>query len=170
MNNIFLTRLLRMLLLVALQVLVFNHIHVAGYVTPIMVGYVVLACHRHSGRIELLLWGFVTGLLFDVFSNTPGLCATAMTLTAMLQPSVLSINIPNDAAEGLKPSIREMGLASFTVYSATLMSILHCTFYLLDAFTLYNWQLTLVAMVGGTLLSTLLCVVMQAVVNKSPQS
>lgn len=161
MDMTFLMRLVRMLALTLIQILIFNNIHVAGYITPIMVGYMILICHRGSDRIALLLWGFVTGVLFDVFSNTPGLCTTAMTLTAMLQPFILSLCIPNDAPEDMKPSVKEMGRMGFFIYCVTLMGTLHTAFYLLDAFTLRNWLITLAAIVCGTLLSAVLSIVFE---------
>ena len=39
MNSIFFTRLFRLLILLLVQVLVFNNIHLLGYITPLVIGY-----------------------------------------------------------------------------------------------------------------------------------
>ena len=69
MNSIFLSRLLRLILLLLFQVMVFNHIHLFGYITPLVIGYMVVCMHRNTSRTEILIWGFVIGLIFDMFSN-----------------------------------------------------------------------------------------------------
>ena len=73
MNSIILTRVLRLLILIVLQVLVFNNIHLFGYITPLVIGYMVVCFHRNTFPTEILIWGFVTGLIFDIFSNTAGM-------------------------------------------------------------------------------------------------
>ena len=75
MNSIFLTRLFRLFILLLFQVLVFNNIHLLGYITPLVIGYMVVCMHRNASRIAVLVWGFVIGLLFDTFSNTAGMGA-----------------------------------------------------------------------------------------------
>ena len=70
MNSIIITRVLRLLILIVLQVLVFNNIHLFGYITPLVIGYMVVCFHRNTSPTEILIWGFVTGLLFDLFLDT----------------------------------------------------------------------------------------------------
>ena len=59
-----------MLLLVAFQVLVLNHLQLFGYGTPLI--FVVLLLYMPMGTTKagILLWGFCTGLLVDIFTNT----------------------------------------------------------------------------------------------------
>ena len=156
MNYKYLIRLLRMVIVLVIQVLILNHIHILGYITPLLMGYVIIPFHRGSSRIEMLLWGFITGFLFDIFSNTAGMASASCTLLAMFQPSLLTLFTPRDAAEDFTPSIKTIGVWQYILFSMLCMLIVHATFYALDAFTIYNWQLTLTAILGGTLTATFL--------------
>jgi rod shape-determining protein MreD len=115
----------------------------------------------------MLLWGFFIGFLFDIFSNTAGMASASCTLIAMIQPSLLNIFIPRDAAEDFIPSIPTLGFWKYLLYVFLLMAILHGTFYLLDAFTLINWQLTLMAIAGGSVLTTILIIFIELLIRSS---
>lgn len=156
-------RIVRLLLLLALQVLVLNNIHLWNYATAMPIGYMLMRFDRSTSRISLLLWGFVTGIIFDMFSDTPGMNSTALTLLAMLQPSLVRLFAPRDSDETFCPSMRTMGFWRFTSYAFLSMLISNGVFYLLDAFTLDNWQLTLFAIGGSTLLSTIFCLTFENV-------
>ncbi|MCD8317678.1 MAG: rod shape-determining protein MreD [Paraprevotella sp.] len=85
----FFKRLLWAFVLLAFQVLVFNHIHWFGYATPIIYVYILCIQPLNTSRYTWLLWGFVVGLVADLFSETPGLGAASMTLTAMIAPLLI---------------------------------------------------------------------------------
>lgn len=155
------TRLGRMMVVLVCQILIFNNIHILGYVTPLMLGYMILLFHKESGRIEMLLWAFFTGLIFDMFSNTAGIGSASCTLLAMLQPKLVEMFTPRDAAEDFTPSFKTMGLGRFIIYTIICMLILHTVFYALEAFTISNWQLTLAAIGGGTLISTFITIIFE---------
>ena len=156
MNSTAIIRLFRLLTLLLFQVLVFNNIHWLGYITPLVIGYMVVSFHRNTPRVVALLWGFAVGLLFDCFSNTAGMATAGCTLIAMIQPPLLNRMVPHDSAEDITPSFSTLGFWNFLLYVLLLMAILHCVFYLLDAFTLSDWPLTLLSILGGTLLSTVI--------------
>ena len=145
MNSIIITRVLRLLILIVLQVLVFNNIHLFGYITPLVIGYMVVCFHRNTSHTEILIWGFVTGLLFDLFSNTAGMGAASCTLIAMIQPYWLNLLAPRDSADDFTPTITTMGFWNYILYVIQQMVVLHGCFYLLDAFTLSDWFLTLLS-------------------------
>ena len=83
-------RLWKMVIVLLLQLIILNHVHVLTYATPVIIAYVTMNFQRGASRVGLLLWGFVTGLLYDVFSNTMGLGMCSATLLAMMQPLLLS--------------------------------------------------------------------------------
>lgn len=165
MNSPFLLRLTRFFVLSFLQVIVFNHIHLFGYVTPLVIGYMVVCIHRETSRTSMLLWGFFIGLVFDLFCNTAGMASASCTLSAMVQPQLLNMFKPHDAAENFTPSITTLGFGRYTLYAIMLLLILHTAFYLLDACTLANWSLTLLAIGSGTALSTVIVIGMELLVR-----
>lgn len=165
MSSPFLLRLTRFFVLSFLQVIVFNHIHLFGYVTPLVIGYMVVCIHRETSRTSMLLWGFFIGLVFDLFCNTAGMASASCTLAAMIQPQLLNMFKPHDAAENFTPSITTLGFGRYTLYTFMLLLILHTAFYLLDACTLANWSLTLLAIGSGTALSTVIVIGMELLVR-----
>ena len=166
MSSIFLTRLCRLLLLVLAQMLIFNQVHLFGYVTPLVIGYMIVCFHRGSSRVGILMWSFVLGLFSDMVSNTAGMASAACTLVAMVQPALLKAFTPHDAGEEFTPSIRTVNLGSYVVYVLILMFILHAAFYFLDAFTLSDWPLTLLSAVGGSALATIIVVFIELLVRR----
>ena len=165
MNSIVLLRIGRLFILLLLQVLVFNHIHLFGYITPLVMGYMVVCFHSGTPRVEILIWGFAIGLLCDVFGNTAGMGAAACTLIAMMQPVLLERLSPRDSEDDLIPSIASLGFWNYTFYVFLLMLVLHGCFYLLDAFTLVDWPLTFLSIGGGSVFATLIILCIELIVH-----
>lgn len=72
--------------LVLVQGLVFNHIHLFNCATPLLYIFMVLHFRRNHPRWSVMLWSFMMGLCIDVFANTPGVAAASMTFIGLLQP------------------------------------------------------------------------------------
>lgn len=155
----------RMLLLLAVQLMVLNHLHLFGYATPLIIGYMIICFESGESRISLLWWGFFTGLIFDVFSNTMGMCTAACTLLAMTKPYILKLFMPRDVVGSFRPTIKNMTFSRYLWYTLTCMGLLHFTFYFLEAFSLSDLLLTIGAMIGGTLIATLISVCVEYIVH-----
>ncbi len=162
MSIVFLHRLWRFVLLMLLQLVLLNHIHLFGYVMPLVLVYLTMNFSRGTSRIGLLLWGFACGLVYDVFSNTMGLAMTTCTLMAMLQPALLNLFTPREAPEDMVPSMKNMGVYRYSSYNFISLLLFHIAFYALDAFTLSNWQLTLLSIGGGTFMAFVIVELMQS--------
>ena len=113
MNESSIKQTLWFLALVLVQVLVFNHIHVAGYATPFIYIYFLLMLNLDTKRNTLLLAGFLLGLVIDMFANTPGMNAAATTLLAFLRPWLLSLFVPRDNTDDRRPGVRSMCFVPF---------------------------------------------------------
>jgi len=165
MNHKNYIRIGRMLLLLTIQLLILNHLHLFGYATPLIIGYMIICFESTVSRESLLVWGFVMGLIYDVFSNTMGMAAASCTLLAMMKPYLLKFFMPRDVVESFKPHIATMGLSRYIWYSLSCMALLHFSFYFLEAFSLEDLMLTIGAMIGGTLLATLIVVCVEYIVH-----
>ena len=117
MTTDFFKRLALMLVLATVQVLVFNRIHLFNIATPMI--YLMLPLHFELGksRWSAVVWCFATGLLIDIFANTPGVAAGAMTLIGLIQPAVLRLFVNDDDGESLTPSFKSMGWLKYVTYS-----------------------------------------------------
>lgn len=159
----------RFILLLLLQVLVCNHIHIMGYATPLVYIYFLLLFPSGISRWTLLIWGFIMGLLVDTFANTPGMAASCMTLTAMIQPTLLKMFGPREEEnEDLKPSVKTMGWGPFSRY-VTLASLIYTIlFFTLESFSFFNW-IDLLLNIGGSLILTVLMIIAFESVRNSSQ-
>lgn len=130
-------RFLFMVLLVLVQVLVLNHIHLFNIAIPFL--YIMLPLHFGSEQPKwsALLWCFCTGLLVDIFSNTPGIASGSMTLIGLVQPFVLMLFLPDDDDEFI-PTLKSMGWLKYSTYVIILISIFCLAFFTLEAFSFFN--------------------------------
>lgn len=136
------------------QATVLGRIHLYEVATPLLYVWFVIKFPVDSQRWTILLWSFCLGLAVDIFSNTPGVAAGSLTLIGLLQPILLQLFMPRDAADDLMPSIRTLGLAKFFYY-ATILVLIYClTFFSLETFSYFNlveWGLCVVGSAVFTL-------------------
>ena len=121
--------------LALVQGLVLNHVHIAGYATPFIYVYLLLKIESDVSRNSLMMWGFLIGLLVDLFSDTPGMNASAMVLLGFLQPLILRLFAPRDVTDNLTPSMRTMGVAAFAKYLVACILIHHSWLLSLEFFS-----------------------------------
>jgi hypothetical protein len=156
MIGTFLKRLLLLILFLALQVLVLNHVQILGYATPMICVYFILLFPLGTSRWQILIWGFLIGLLQDIFTNTPGMNAASLTLVAMIQPVILktfSTRDTEDNEEALPPSAANMDWSHFLRYVGVAVIAQQIVFYLLEAFSFFNLFEMLINIGGGSLMS-----------------
>lgn len=157
MQKIFL-RIVWFVLLVLLQALVFNNIHIGGYAIPMPYLYFLLTLPSTLGRGYLLLWAFGLGFCVDLFSNTTGVTAAALTMVAFVRPYLLNIFVSREKAEdGYDPGAAAMKWGPFFRYVAVLTLLHSLLFFLIEAFSMANWE-ELLFKIGTSFLLTLLIV------------
>ena len=145
------------------QVLVFNQVRLFGCATVLLYVYFVVMFPRSYPRWAGLLWSFGLGLAIDVFSNTPGQAAAALTLTGFAQPYLLELFLPREAAENMKSSMATLGFTKFLALSAALV-LIHClVFFSLESFSFFNWMHWLLSVVGSFVLTLLLLMAFEGV-------
>lgn len=154
-------RLLQMLALIALQVLVCNHIHFLGYATPMPYVLFLVYLPLDASRIGNLLWAFVMGIILDMFSNTPGEAAASLTLAAFVQWPLLHASAPKDCVEDMVPSYRTMGVWNHVRYVFVLTLVHHAAFYLLEGFSFFHYEEVLITFGAGFLLSFVLMLALE---------
>lgn len=157
-----LKRLYIVLLLVAFQVLVLNHMQLFGYGTPLI--YVVLLLYMPMGSMKagVLLWSFCTGLLVDIFTNTPGVASGAMTFAALIQQPLLKVMAPRDAAEDITPNMANMGKWNYVRYMMIIYLIHHLVYFTLECFSLYHIADAALLMVASWVSSMLLALLLES--------
>ena len=136
MNKILRDNLLRFAILVPVQILILNYVHLFGFLNPYVYLMALLLLPFNMPKSLQYLIAFVTGLIIDIFSMSYGIHASASTLIIFLRPFFLRMLDGNRATElGNAPL---PGLKSFSwiaTYTAVLVFIHHFTVTMLEVFT-----------------------------------
>ena len=152
------------LLILALQVLVFDHVHIFGHATPFVAVYFVLLFPGNTPRSGMLLWSFALGIAADTFTNTPGVAAFSLTATAMIQPWLLKINSTTETDDEIPiPSAKKMGWGAYIRYVSLAVVFCEALFHLLETFSLFSWQEMLVNAGSSSLLTILIIAAIESV-------
>lgn len=154
---IFLQRIKWFVILLLVQVLVLNHVHIYQYATPLLYIYFILKLNSQVNRKVLMGWAFALGLSIDIFSNTPGLNAAAATFLAFVRPPLLFAQTQRDPIENFEPGIAVMGFSSFFRYALVCTLLFSIVLNLLDAFSFFNVKTLLIKMSTDALV-TLVCI------------
>lgn len=160
-----LRRLLFGILLCLLQVLVFSRIHLFGYATPLIYVYFVVKIPRAYPRGLTLLWCFALGLIIDMFADTPGVAAASMTLAGMVQPYLIELFLPREAAPDMKVGIKSMEWGNFVSFTFILVAIYCLVFFAIESFSVAHWQYVVLCMASSTLLTLVLILACEMLAN-----
>lgn len=151
-------------MLVILQALVLNHIHIFNCATPLLYILIVLQFNTEQKRWSALLWSFTTGLLMDIFSNTPGVAAASMTFIGFLQPDILRMFLSKEKIEeGCAPSLKELGWLKFIAYTFIITFIYSLLFCTLEAFSFFNLIIWAESIGGSTLITLLMLIAVEKI-------
>ena len=164
MLNRFLKTLGWFVLTLALQVLIFDHVHILGHATPFVAVYFVMLFNGESNRSEILLWSSAIGIIADTFTNTPGVATLSLTTLAMIQPWLLKFHSNTEDEDDVPvPSAAKMGWGPYMRYISVGVIIAETIFYLLETFSFFNAIDLLLNTVGSALLTILIIAAIEGV-------
>lgn len=152
--------------LLLLQALVFNHVHILGYATPMPYVYFLLILPSNTPRWLYVLLGFILGLCVDLFTNTPGMAAGALCFLGLIVPLMLNVFSQLDDKDSFEPSHNSMEWGAFMRYIFFSVLIYCIVFFIFEAFSFFDWFVLLVNIASSTLLTTLFVVAMELIRNK----
>lgn len=87
MNSALILNLVRFILLLAAQIVIFNNIDLFGYINPYPYILFILLYPVNTNRARLLVASFLLGLTVDLFCNSGGVHAAACLILAYIRPS-----------------------------------------------------------------------------------
>jgi hypothetical protein len=152
---------IRFALFIFAQVYVLNKIpHLHQFIVPYIYYLFLLWLPFTISRIGLLFIGFLTGLILDYFTMTPGLHAAACVLLVYFRPFVINILTPKDPTEFnyREPSPRAMGWAPYLVYALVLTFLHHFYLTLLEWLSFGTFLQFLIKTIATTAISMLLII------------
>lgn len=142
------------ILLILLQVLLFNNIQFSGYVNPYVYILFILLLPIEIPAWLLLLLSFATGLIIDFFSGSPGMHTFATVFAGFVRPYVLRIISLSDGYEsGPDPSMLVYGFRWFLSYTLLIVLVHHTTLFYLEVFRFADFFRTLLRVLLSTLFS-----------------
>ena len=125
------------LYLFVFQVLIIDNINFGFYINPIVYILFLLILPIEISGWLLLLLGFIIGLIFDMFQNTPGIHASASVFLGFIRPFVLKSIAPRDGYDtGSLPIPSYLGFGWFFKYTVVCVVFHHFFLFTIETFSL----------------------------------
>lgn len=152
----------RFLVLVAVQVLLIDHINLGGYINPsLYVLFILLLPFQTPGWL-LLTSSFLLGFSIDIFSNSMGIHSAASVFLAFMRPWVIKgVGAPADYEGDLNPGIHDMGTKWFIIYSTLLVLVHQLVIGMLETFRLSEIGMILFRLILSSVVTVLLIVLVE---------
>jgi rod shape-determining protein MreD len=170
MTNKNLIILLRLLLLLLVDIFVVSRLEIGIYFIPhiYFLGLLMLPVRMKKGWI--LMIGFFTGLMVDLFMNTGGLHAASSTMMVFIRVFILRLFLaPEDEDNNIAPGLYSLGNRKYLIYSSILVLIHELTFFSLEVFKTDSLFLILKKTLASTVLNVLLLLFIQMLLMKPPK-
>ncbi len=150
------------LLYLALQILIMRDIVLFNYAFCFVYVAGILLLPAEANRTLLLVLGFLSGLLVDVFYNTLGMHTAATLLIAYLRPFWISIQLEaKGATDRIEITIGELGLGGYLTFLLPMVFLHHAALFFIEMSSLVTIGYTLLRIVASTVFTTLVIVIIQ---------
>ncbi|MDR0769230.1 MAG: rod shape-determining protein MreD [Dysgonamonadaceae bacterium] len=156
MNKTVLWQLLMFVLLLLLQVWLFNNIHLFGVATPFVYLYFTIKLPAKMNRNTVLLLSALLGLLIDLLGFTLGLNMSVMVIVGFLRFYLLKLFEPRDIYGDYVPSIETLGNPVFMRYAGVMTAIQVIILHLVESFAVFDPVQLLLRIVSSFILTLLL--------------
>ncbi len=155
--NRFLEYTIFLVVLLLLQVFLFDNLSLSIYITPLIYTafFVMLPADINSGL--LLGLGLVTGVAMDFFMGTAGINTISSLAVCFMRPAIMNLTLGKDnSRESNMPLPREQGTKRWLRY-ASLLVLIHCTiFFLFESLSLHYIVFTLMRMLCSAVFTLLI--------------
>lgn len=149
-------QIIQALVVVLLQVLLFDHLQIAGWGFPMVYVLVLMNLPVQTPRWLEMMIGAAVGLLFDVWSSSLGVNMAACIAFSFLRPILLN-NVLQDV-ERVKGEVcsRSIGRIEYIKCLVFLVLMHHLLVFALEAWSWSNWWMVLVQTLISSLLTILI--------------
>ena len=158
MNSALFVNIFRFLLLLAVQIIVFNNMNFLGYISPFPYILFIILYPVNSNKSGLLLASFFLGLIMDMFSNSGGIHTTACLVLAYYRPYLFRFSF------GLSYEYQTVKLNDVLTperFSFILLSVVihHFVLFILEAFKISFFLDVLFRTLLSTLFTIIICII-----------
>jgi rod shape-determining protein MreD len=158
MNSTLLVNIFRFVLLLAVQIIVFNNMNFFGFVSPFPYILFIILYPVNGNKSGLLIASFLLGLVMDMFSNSGGIHAASCLALAFYRPYLFKFSF------GLSYEYQTVKLNDVLTperFSFILLSVLihHFVLFVLEAFQFsFFWDI-LLRTVLSTIFTIIICII-----------
>ncbi|HEX9979558.1 MAG TPA: rod shape-determining protein MreD [Flavobacterium sp.] len=159
MNSTVLLNIMRFVLLLAAQVIIFNNMTFMGYINPFPYVLFLILYPVDANRHAILGAAFLMGLIMDMFCNSGGVHAASCLVLAYARPSIFKFSF------GLSyeyQTIRINDVLTPERFSFIMISVVihHFTLFVLEVFRISNiWDILLRTFLS-TIFTIILCIIL----------
>ncbi|HEX9150553.1 MAG TPA: rod shape-determining protein MreD [Flavobacterium sp.] len=158
MNSTLLVNIFRFVLLLAVQIIIFNNMNFLGYISPFPYILFIILYPVNGNKSGLLIASFLLGLIMDMFSNSGGIHTTACIILAYFRPYIFKFSF------GLSYEYQTVKLNDVLTperFSFILMSVVihHFVLFVLEAFQFSFILDILLRTLLSTVFTILLCII-----------
>ena len=158
MNNALFVNIFRFILLLAVQITIFNNMNFLGYISPYPYILFIILYPVNGNKSGLLVASFFLGLIMDMFSNSGGIHTTACVILAYYRPYIFKFSF------GLSYEYQTVKLNDVVTperFSFILLSVLihHFVLFTLEAFKLSFILDVLIRTILSTVFTIIICII-----------
>ncbi|MBL7559209.1 rod shape-determining protein MreD [Olleya sp. YSTF-M6] len=157
MNNLLSIHTVRFIVLILLQVLVFNNINFMGYINPYVYVLFIALFPVKNNRLTFLFLSFLLGLSIDIFMDSGGINAAAALLTAYARPIILKFSF-GAIYEHQAVKFNNIDFGQRVTYILLLVLIHHLTYFLLEIFNVSKIIFVLQNTLFSGIFTIILCI------------
>lgn len=156
MNSGVFINIIRFVLLVLVQVLVFNRLNFFGYINPMVYILFLYWYPIKEHRAAFIGLSFLLGLAVDFFSDTMAIHAASTVTIAYLRPAIMRFVF------GINYEFQSFKLSNSTkaqqfTFLALLILVHHLVFFSLEIFSIANFVLIVKKVLTNGMASLILC-------------
>ncbi len=152
-----------LLVFIFLQAFMFDNMKLSSLqIYPFVYVAIILMLPFETPKWLLLLTGFFSGLLLDIFNDTLGVNTAAATLLAYVRPFTLSVLSPYDGYEnGTLPRVGYYGTPWYLKYISMNVFVFAAAFYLLVSFSFNYFASDLLKIFFGSIYTIVIILLIQ---------
>ncbi len=148
-------------ILVLLQVLLFNQVNFGGFLNPFIYVLFILLLPVSMPRYLILLLSFLLGITIDWFSNTPGLHASATVFMGLMRTPVISLITQRESEQSDYPGLHQTGWGWFLTYISFLVIIHHFFLFFVEVFSFENFFRTMLRSMASAVFTVFILILSQ---------
>lgn len=158
MNSALFVNIFRFLLLLAVQIIIFNNMNFLGYISPFPYILFIILYPVNGNKSGLLFASFLLGIIMDMFSNSGGIHTAACIVLAYYRPYLFKFSF------GLSYEYQTVKLNDVLTperFSFILLSVVihHLILFMLEAFKFSFFFDVLIRTLLSTIFTIIICII-----------